>query len=367
MTAKKSPLSPSKKYEIQVLLRAEHKQKEVAELAGVSLRTVQRIATGPVMAALDEVSSPRPGRPSDIASRLREQIAEWLTAEPDIPTVEVLARARDDGYDGGKTALYLLVRSLRQTEAIDWPPGAVSEHDYGWVRVRLRDGADRRLAFFVTRLPFSRWTQASILRNLEIETLIRCMLAHFAALGGLPSVAVFLHPKPVRWCADPVAFHWTAAIGEMALRLGFGIELDPARSYFHSNTKQSRLSDVLRRALSKLGPFEDSVDVSEKVEDWTYASNHSGGSRDSGLTPATLFEKEQRRLRPFENNPEDIPLRFTVWVRANGTVLFEGHALVLSPELRNRHATLNLYPDRVQLVADQFEVWHPWPPDKRHD
>ena len=246
-------------------------------------------------------------------------------------------------------------------------PGAVSEHDCGRVRVRLRDGAEKRLAFFVTRLAFSRWIQASIVPNLEIGTLIRCMLSHLSTLGGLPLVAVFLHPKSASWSTDPVAFHWTAATAEMAMRLGFGIELDPVRSFFHPNAKERRLSDLVRLALSERGPFETLVDVSGKLEDWTRESNHGRSVRDSGLAPAILFEEERIRLRPLKEKPEDIPFRFAVWVRANGTVLFEGNVLFVSPEVANRYATLNLYPDRVQLVAGSYEAWQAWPPSDQHE
>ena len=153
MTAKRTPISRLTRLEVQVLLRTGHRQKEVAKLTSVPLRTVQRIAREPVVTALDEPSSHPRGRPSDI-ERFREPIVEWLSAEPGMDTVDVLARARAEGYDGGKTALYSLVRSLRHTEASALRPGAVSEHDYGRVRVRLRDGAEKRLAF-------SRWIQAS--------------------------------------------------------------------------------------------------------------------------------------------------------------------------------------------------------------
>ena len=75
---------------MQVLLRTGHRQKEVAKLTSVSLRTVQRIAREPVVTALDEPSSHPRGRPSDI-ERFREPIVEWLSAEPGMDTVDVLA------------------------------------------------------------------------------------------------------------------------------------------------------------------------------------------------------------------------------------------------------------------------------------
>ena len=40
-------------------------------------------------------------------------VAEILAAEPELPTMEILHRARQRGYAGGKSALYDLVASMR--------------------------------------------------------------------------------------------------------------------------------------------------------------------------------------------------------------------------------------------------------------
>ncbi len=52
------------------------------------------------------------GRPSTVAA-FAPKIGEWLHAEPMISGAEVLRRARFIGYQGGKSALYELVRRLR--------------------------------------------------------------------------------------------------------------------------------------------------------------------------------------------------------------------------------------------------------------
>jgi hypothetical protein len=42
------------------------------------------------------------------------QVAQWLREDPDVPGVEVLRRVRLAGYRGGKSALYELVRRVRE-------------------------------------------------------------------------------------------------------------------------------------------------------------------------------------------------------------------------------------------------------------
>ena len=52
------------------------------------------------------------GRPSTVAP-FAPQIEGWLREAPSMSGAEVLRRAREVGYRGGKSALYELVRRLR--------------------------------------------------------------------------------------------------------------------------------------------------------------------------------------------------------------------------------------------------------------
>ena len=109
-----------KRHEIQVLLNAGHSQAEVACLAKVSERSVRRIAAEAAVEQVDdhrERVQRRIGRPSKV-DRFRP-LVEQLLQETDedrapLKSVEILRRARLDGYDGGKTALYEVPEQRRQ-------------------------------------------------------------------------------------------------------------------------------------------------------------------------------------------------------------------------------------------------------------
>ena len=61
--------------------------------------------------------------------------------------------------------------------------------------------------------------------------------------------------------------------------------------------------------------------------------------------------------------PEKLPFRFSVWVREDATVSFEGKTLPMPSDASNRAAVVNLYTDRLEIVAGPFAIWHPWPQD----
>lgn len=104
-----------KRHEVQVLLDAGFTHRQVAQKAGVSKRTVTRTAQEPRIEGLDDVGIARArqvGRPSQVGE-FREAVEGILEKEPELPTVEILHRLKVRGYEGGKSAVYKLVKALR--------------------------------------------------------------------------------------------------------------------------------------------------------------------------------------------------------------------------------------------------------------
>ena len=198
-----------KRHEIQVLRRAGHAQTEGAPLAGVSLGSVRRVEREAAVTHVDttgERDRRAIGRPAK-AEPFRSVITEILTGEPDLLSVEILRRAKLQGYAGGKTALYELVAALRpktvrQLVRFEGLPGEFSQHDFGHVDVRFLDGTRKRVHVFASRLKYSRWAEVTIVPNEQAETLVRALVDHFAAIGGIPLLAVFDRPTTV-------ALKWT--------------------------------------------------------------------------------------------------------------------------------------------------------------
>ena len=136
-----------KRHEVEVLLKAGHSHAEVARLTGVGLRSVQRLAKEVPVVHVDDAAERkqrRIGRPN-VVENFRKQVATILEQEPDLPSLEILRRVRETGYEGGKTALYGLVASIRpQTSKplvrFEGLPGEFSQHDFGQVAFELAGG-----------------------------------------------------------------------------------------------------------------------------------------------------------------------------------------------------------------------------------
>ena len=184
-------LSLLERHKIQVLLEAGHAQRDVAERTGASLKTVQRVAQEQAVVHVDderEAKRRRIGRPSTTVP-IAEDVQAWLASEPQVPTQQLLRRAKAKGYGGAKSAFYAMVAALRPTVVppvvlFDGLPGEFSQHDFGEVDVRFECGVER-VQFFASRLKFSRYAQVTVVDDQRAETLIRCLCRHFQAFGGV--------------------------------------------------------------------------------------------------------------------------------------------------------------------------------------
>src|SRR6516164_1829356 len=193
-----------KRHEVEVLLKAGHRKTEVARMSGVSLRSVKRIAEEEAVVHVDdeaERNKRQIGRPSTVQN-FRKQVLGILAESPDLPSLEILRRVREAGYQGGKTALYDLVASLRPKPAkplvrFEGLAGEFSQHDFGEVDVTFLDGSSRRIHFFASRLKYSRFICVSVVKDQAVESLVRNLAEHLDSWGGAPLMCVFDRPKTV--------------------------------------------------------------------------------------------------------------------------------------------------------------------------
>lgn len=97
-------LSLLERHKIQVLLDAEFSAADVATRTGVSVDTVRRMRRESCVTHTDDKREHRErsiGRPS-VAAPYELKMAQWLRDDPDLPTQELLRRAKEDGT-GHKT------------------------------------------------------------------------------------------------------------------------------------------------------------------------------------------------------------------------------------------------------------------------
>jgi hypothetical protein len=218
------------------------------------------------------------GRPAK-AEPFRPFVTQVLTLEPDLLSVEILRRAKLAGYAGGKSALYALIGALRPVTVrplvrFEGLPGEFSQHDFGQVDVRYLTGTEQRVHFFASRLKYSRWVEVTIVPNEGAETLARSMVDHFAAIGGIPLLAVFDRPKTValQWTRDGQVTEWNATFAGVALDLGLGIEVCWPSSPEQKGSIENLVGWV-KGSFFKQRRFVDDADLRQQLAEWRTAVN----------------------------------------------------------------------------------------------
>jgi transposase len=355
-----------KRHEIQVLRRAGHSQEEVAELAGVSVRSIRRVEDEGPVSHVDNAAEREKrgiGRPSK-AEPFRSFVVEQLTKEPHLLSLEVFRRAKLQGYAGAKSALYELVHGIRPKRVrlvtrFEGLPGEFTQHDFGQVEVRFLGGTIKRVHFFGSRLKYSRWAEVSLVPNEQVETLVRTMTDHFEAMGGIPLMAVFDRPKTValRWGRDGQVTEWNPTFAGVALDLGLGIELCWPQSPEQKGAVENLVKWV-KGSFFKQRRFLDEEDLHRQLREWLVEVNTQRPSRATGVIPAERMKEERPRLRPLKVAPANLALRFPIVVGPTGMVLHDTHEYSMSPDSMGIPGTLYLYRDTVRIVAGRYEATH---------
>ena len=307
-----------KRHEIQVLRRAGHSQPEVAKLAGVSERSVQRVEDEPAVSHVDTAAERverKIGRPSK-AEPFRSFVVALLAKEPELLSLEILRRARLEGYDGGKTALYELIHSIRPKPVrlmtrFEGLPGEFSQHDFGRGR-RAVPGRDEeadpllRLAAEVLALdrglagaeragrkPWSeRWSITS------------------RRSGASRCWRVFDRPKTIasHWGRDGQVTEWNPTFAGVALDLGLGVEL----CWPHSPEQKGSVENLVKwvkGSFFKQRRFLDEEDLVRQLREWLVEVNTQRPSRATSVIPEERLREERPRLRPLKVAPAELALR----------------------------------------------------------
>jgi transposase len=355
-----------KRHEIQVLRRAGHTWAQVAELAGVSVGTARRVAAEDRVTTVDnaaERARRHIGRPST-AEAYRDVLVAALTEEPALRSVELLHRARLRGYTGGKSALYALAQTLRPRTAtplvrFEGLAGEFSQHDFGEVWVTYQDETEEKVHFFASRLKYSRWVEVTLVPDERVETLVRALVEHLAAFGGIPLVTVFDRPKTIalKWGRDGVVTEWNATFAGVALDLGIGVEVCwPYRPQEKGSVEN--LVGWVKNSFFKQRRFLDRADLERQLHEWLTDANVTRPSRATGVPPATRVGEDRARLRPLKVAPANLSLRIPVSVSPTGVVMHDGHPYSMPPDAIGLPGTLYLYRDRIRIIAGRFSADH---------
>lgn len=340
---------------------------EVAKLVDVSVSSVQRVLAEGDVVHVDDVAERkqrRIGRPSK-TKKFEDFVRNVLEKEPHLQSKELLRRAKQDGYEGTKSAFFELVAAVRPKETrvemrFDGVAGEFSQHDFGEVRISFSNGTTQKVVFFASRLKYSRFVAISIVPDQTAESLVRSVCAHCERFGGVPLRSVFDRPRTVAsaWHRDGTVTRWNHTFAQACFEIGFMPELCWPYQPQQKGSVENLVGWV-KNSFFKQRVFHDMVDLQAQLADWHDEVNVRTASRATGVVPAVRLAEEAPRLRPLRITSADFALREPVLVGPTGMVTHHGHDYSMPAAAVGISGTLYLYETKVKIVAGRFEAVHP--------
>jgi len=333
---------------------------QIAEFTGHHRDTIARVLRE------DVEKKPKTRNRSSAVAVFDAQIREWL--DKHLPVTRMLELARADGdhpYTGGETAFYDYVRKVRRERKqtprdlavrFEGVPGEFLQIDWGEVRDMAATSpelAGQTRYFFAARLKYSRYMYVSFHTDMREETLLRCLIAAFQAIGGVPWVVVTDNMKTAvlgrNEQFEPV---WNPAYQKLAAEFKFHPEACAPASGNQKGTVENLVKYVKGNFIAGRS-FHDDADLAEQCTAWLQRVNTQRPSDATGQPPVVLLAEEQRSFGTLPATAQDYGFFDCVVVSREGLVAIETNRYSVPAHLIGRALTARIHLGRIDLFADQ--------------
>jgi transposase len=333
---------------------------QIADFTGHHRDTIARV----LKEAVDK--KPQPRERKSAISVYDAQIEQWLDKGVPVKRMIELARAdQEHPYTLGETAFYDYVRKLRrkrqqapETLALRFEgiPGEFLQIDWGEVRdfpLTKVGVAGQTRYFFAARLKYSRYMYVSFHTDMREETLLRCLIACFTEIGGVPwSVVTDNMKTAVLGRTDGHEPVWNPAYQKLAVEFHF----HPVACAPASGNQKGAVENLVKFVKSNFLPgrtFYDEQDLAEQCRDWLRLVNTERPSDATKELPAVLLAQEQPHFGPIPAQATDYGFFDSVVVSREGLVTIETNRYSVPAHLMGRALTARIHPDHIDLFANQ--------------
>jgi transposase len=139
--------------------------------------------------------SPRPRMVEPYEAYLRERVLSF----PELSGARLLPEIRQMGYAGGYTAVTDFLREVRPAaprpfeRRFETPPGWQAQMDFAEFAVEFGDepGVVRKVWLFTMILGHSRWLWGRYVASQNLQSVMRCHIAAFDAIGSVPEEILY--------------------------------------------------------------------------------------------------------------------------------------------------------------------------------
>ena len=343
-------------YETFARIKHLHEQKgltatQIAREMGHDERTVRRCL------AAKQFQPRKSVKRSSILDPFRNTVIRMIESYP-YTAQQVYQRLREEGFNGGYTAVKEFVRKVRPRKqkaylTLAFAPGECAQVDWGsYGSIRVGD-TFRRLSFFVMVLCYSRQMYVEFTVSQTMEHFLACHQNAFHAFGGIPARIMVDNLKSAvlkRTLGEAPVFNPKYA--EFAAYHGFSISACGVAKGNEKGRVENAVGYIKKNFLAG-AELPDFVAINFAARIWldTVANCRIHGETRS--KPAEQLITELPHLQPLHLHPYDIATITSVRVSPQFRVALDSNRYSVPARLAGQRLTMKTYPDRLCFYYEE--------------
>jgi transposase len=297
------------------------------------------------------------GRPSKLAPYM-DFVRERVIAFPDLSAVRLTREIRELGYAGAYTAVKRYVAAHRPENGpkpyevrFETPPGVQAQVDFARFVADFTDdpGTSRIVWLFSLVLGHSRFLFARYVRHQDLQTLLRCHMQAFEAIGGVPIEILYDRMKTAVTGEDDQG-HIIYNRSLLALARHYRFQPRACRPYrAKTKGKVERPFSYIRQDFFLGRSFRNLEDLNIQLVDWldTVANVRLHGTTQRIVAEA--FVAEQPELQALPEHRFDAVLKLERRVSHDGFVAIGGNYYSV-PDRTRRIVEIQQMPDLIRIL-----------------
>ena len=337
----------------------------IARRTGLDRKAVRKV----IASGLEPpVYGPRPPR----VTRLRPfepYLRERLAAVPELTGRRLHRELKALGYRGGYTALTDLLREIRPVVPppfelrFETPPGQQAQVDFAQFQTEFTEepGVMRIVWLFSLVLGHSRLLWGRFVLHQDLPTLLRCHIAAFAALGGVPQQILYDRMKAVVIGDDAATGHivYNRTLLDFAGHYGFLPK--PCRPYrAKTKGKVERPFRYIREDFFLGGQFRNLDDLNVQFRQWQNEVANARVHVTTRRVVAEHFAEERPHLLALPAGTFQAVLRLERRITRDGMVSVGGNLYSVPNATRRRPVEVHATAGELRILkAGQVIAVHP--------
>ena len=297
---------------------------------------------------------------SSVVAPFEPYLRERITAFPELTGTRLLREIKELGYSGGYTAVKDFLRIVRPKAVqaferrFETPAGKQAQVDFAYFRTTFTDepGAERIVWLFSLVLGHSRMMWARFVAHQDLQTVLRCHIAAFEALGGAPAEILYDRMKTaVLGEIDDQGIAYNRKLLDLAAHYRF---LPKACRPYRAKTKGKveRPFRYVREDFFLGRAFRNLDDLNGQFRHWLDTVANPRRHATTGRIVLEHFTEEKPSLKPLPAMPFNLVLTLDRRVTREGMVSVGGNLYSVPDCTRRRVVEVHTLANEIRILED---------------